>query len=109
MKVYDEAAISVDTGEIRVNSTLQVPGHPQIFAVGDVANTGGPKMARTSLFQTETVVSNITSLIQSKKPTSEYQPTDMEGSIVLTLGKVSRSGLCLYIVCGVVHEADANS
>lgn len=62
---------------------------PQVFAFGDVADTGGPKMARAAYFQSEIIVQNILSLIKGEQILKEYRPNvAFEGSIKLTLGKV---------------------
>lgn len=65
-----------------------MPEHPNIFAIGDVAKTGGPKMARAGFFQVEVVISNIVSLIHKRKAVAQYKHHDFEGAINLTLGKV---------------------
>jgi len=47
-------------------------------------------MGRAALFQSEVLVHNIVSLIQGKKQLRAYKPLNwIEGSIKLTLGKVS--------------------
>jgi NADH dehydrogenase FAD-containing subunit len=62
---------------------------PRIFAFGDVAETGGPKMGRASYFQSEVVCQNVLSLIKGKDIVKEYKPNlPFEGSIKLTLGTV---------------------
>ncbi|KAF2113143.1 hypothetical protein BDV96DRAFT_664054, partial [Lophiotrema nucula] len=69
--------------------TLQIADeeHPNVFAIGDVAETGGPKMARASFFQTEVILHNILSLIAEKRNLKRYKPILwIEGSIKLTLG-----------------------
>lgn len=61
-----------------------------MFALGDVAESGGPKMARAAECQSHIVASNIVSLIKSSTTVpSIYQPVRaVEGAIKLTLGKV---------------------
>lgn len=61
-----------------------------MFALGDVAESGGPKMARAAECQSHIVASNIVSLIKSSATVSStYQPVRaVEGAIKLTLGKV---------------------
>ncbi|EMD94513.1 hypothetical protein COCC4DRAFT_26845 [Bipolaris maydis ATCC 48331] len=60
-----------------------------IFAAGDVAASGGPKMGRASFMQTFVVVDNILSLIKGKKTLKIYTPMRwIESSIKLTLGKL---------------------
>lgn len=60
-----------------------------IFALGDVAESGGPKMARAAECQSHIAASNIVSLIKSTTAPGIYQPVmAVEGAIKLTLGKV---------------------
>ncbi|KAJ7718596.1 hypothetical protein DFH07DRAFT_860114, partial [Mycena maculata] len=85
-------AISKETKHILVKPTLQIddPANslPHIFALGDVAATGGPKMARASQFQAEIVLANILAMIRKGTPTTTYTPQPfIEGAIKLTLGK----------------------
>ncbi|RMJ16281.1 hypothetical protein CDV36_004036 [Fusarium kuroshium] len=79
------------TGEILVKPTLQVDYLPSskgnIFAIGDVARSGGAKQGRAALMQSEVVTSNIVSLIKNKKRMEEYKPIYFEGALNLTLGK----------------------
>lgn len=58
-----------------------------IFALGDVAETGGPKMARAGMMQAEIVRGNILALI-NEKYLVEYTPLALEGALKLSLGKV---------------------
>lgn len=69
-----------------------------IFALGDVAETGGPKMARAGLLQAEVVRSNILSLIAGGK-LKEYRPIALEGSLKLSLGKVDPTDDSGYSYC----------
>ena len=61
---------------------------PNIFALGDVAKTTGPRMERTARAQAEIVASNIVSLITGYTPLQTYRVTEAHGVIKLTLGKV---------------------
>jgi apoptosis-inducing factor 2 len=61
---------------------------PHIFAIGDVAETKGPKMARAGIFQAEVIQENIAALIKGELATKVYAPMSLEGSIKLTLGQV---------------------
>jgi apoptosis-inducing factor 2 len=58
----DLAGARTSEGFIAVTSTLQVPGHDSVFALGDVS-TNFPKMAGAAGRQAETVASNIHALI----------------------------------------------
>ncbi|KAJ4344670.1 uncharacterized protein N0V89_012414 [Didymosphaeria variabile] len=84
------ASISKETSHVQVKPSLQIldDRFPQIFSLGDVAATGGPKMARAAFFQAEVVIGNIQKLIKGKPDLSVYRPNvAFEGSIKLTLGK----------------------
>lgn len=59
-----------------------------IFALGDVAETGGPKMARAGMVQAEIVRANIGSLIKRNTRLKAYEPIPLEGALKLSLGKV---------------------
>lgn len=88
--------ISKGTGRILVAPSLQInsPGGPidNIFALGDVAESGGPKMARAADCQSHIVASNIVSSIKNNTAPSKYQAAlAVEGAIKLTLGKVGDS------------------
>ena len=87
--------ISLKNGGILVRPTLQilVDDHltsktSQIFALGDVAETGGPKMGRAGMMQAEIVRANIVSLIHGKTELESYKPIPLEGGLKLSLGKV---------------------
>lgn len=84
------------SGEISVAPTLQVvdssagsAGKPlaNVFALGDVAASGGPKMARAAFSQTEVVVANILALARGQAAKKVYVVNAIEGSIKLSLGK----------------------
>ncbi|USP79297.1 uncharacterized protein yc1106_06571 [Curvularia clavata] len=85
-------SISKDSSHILVRPTLQIVDErfPNVFAAGDVAATGGPKMGRAGYMQTLVVAENVLSLIKGKNDLKVYQPLRwLEGSIKLTLGKVT--------------------
>lgn len=70
-----------------------------MFAIGDVAKTGGPRMARAAREQGDVVTSNILSMINGQKPSTLYRHQIYEGVIKLTLGKV-RQALDLDLIRG---------
>ncbi|CAK7207674.1 hypothetical protein SEUCBS139899_010485 [Sporothrix eucalyptigena] len=83
-----------NSGEIRVNANLQVVPDEKtgvaledVYAFGDVAATGGPKMARAGWFQSDVIVDNIVATIQGKAASHKYVPSVVEPSLKLTLGK----------------------
>ncbi|TVY16148.1 Fe-regulated protein 8, partial [Lachnellula arida] len=88
-------AISPKTKRILVNPTLQLKSDVKpdtqlqnIFSLGDVAETGGPKMARAGMVQADIVQGNILALIKGST-LKTYKPMSIEGSLKLSLGKVS--------------------
>lgn len=88
------SAISPKTSRILVWPTLQViasdaPGLDiPIFALGDVADHGGPRMARAGGLQAWIVLDNILAIIHGQTPMRTYKPYGfVEGAIKLTLGQ----------------------
>ncbi|OAA63687.1 FAD-dependent pyridine nucleotide-disulfide oxidoreductase [Niveomyces insectorum RCEF 264] len=86
-------ALNAASGAINVTPSLHVfddktkANLPNVFAFGDVAETGGAKMARASFMQAEVVVANVLATIAGRPLTAHYVPDAIEGSIKLTLGK----------------------
>ncbi|KAL4728108.1 hypothetical protein ACLX1H_004842 [Fusarium chlamydosporum] len=78
-------------GEVIVGPTLQVKHLPSsknnIFALGDVAQTGGPKQARAGIMQAEIVIKNLVQLIKDGTANVKYVPHFFENTLSLTLGK----------------------
>ncbi|KZO94367.1 FAD/NAD-P-binding domain-containing protein [Calocera viscosa TUFC12733] len=77
-------------GHLHVKPTLQLgdPQHPNIFAIGDVADTGGQKAARPGFKQAMIVAQNIKALSEARgdavQTLTEY--TGDPSAIHLTLG-----------------------
>lgn len=80
--------INPANGFLRVRPTLQLlnPDYPNIFALGDVADTGAPKAARPGMMQADVVVQNVLSLIEGKEAEKEIEVGP--AAIHLTLGLV---------------------
>lgn len=81
--------INPDNGFIRVRSTLQLKDYDNIFAVGDIADTGAHKAARPGAAQAAAVAKNIRSMIDGNRPAEKF--TIAPAGIHLTLGLVSAS------------------
>lgn len=94
------AAVCPTTRQILVRPTLQIADpsnpNPRIFALGDVAKTNGPQMARAARAQADVVTSNILSMIYQGQASTSYAPQTYESAIKLTLGKVRRSPYCAF-------------
>ncbi|KAI5294171.1 hypothetical protein KEM52_004559 [Ascosphaera acerosa] len=82
-----EAWTNPANGFIRVKPTLQLddPQYPNIFAVGDVADTGARKTVRAALPQITTVAQNVLRLIEGKEADQTFTPSPL--GIHLSLGK----------------------
>lgn len=60
----------------------------RIFAFGDVAEHGGPRMARAAQHQSSIVSSNILSMINGRKPRKTYKSiVEVEGTLKVSIGK----------------------
>ncbi|RDB15801.1 Apoptosis-inducing factor 2 [Hypsizygus marmoreus] len=85
------SSISPTTHQVLVKPTLQLAddAFPHIFALGDVANTGGVKMARAGMAQAEVARRNIVRLIKGVegRRLERYKPNWVEGALKLSLGK----------------------
>jgi hypothetical protein len=84
-------AICPTTKQILIQPTMQIQDsnpNTRIFAIGDVAKTGGPRMARAAPAQADVVTLNILSIINQQKPSTSYSPQIYVSVIKLTLGKV---------------------
>ena len=63
-----------DSGRIVVDRTLQLPGHPEVYAIGDMAHVGGPDvrphpmMAPVAIQQGDLVSENIKRQLEGRPP-----------------------------------------
>ena len=75
-------------GCIFVKPTLQLKSEkfPNIFSLGDIADTGSHKAARPGAQQAGVVARNIVSMIENGQPAEEFKPTP--AAIHLSLGIV---------------------
>ncbi|CEO58272.1 hypothetical protein PMG11_03003 [Penicillium brasilianum] len=80
------SVINPDNGFIRVRPTMQFldEKYSNLFAVGDIADTGAQKAARPGAAQAAVVAKNIQALIEGKKPEGEF--VKGPGAIHITLG-----------------------
>ncbi|CAK9782267.1 FAD/NAD(P)-binding domain-containing protein [Cutaneotrichosporon oleaginosum] len=79
--------INPDNGFIRVNPTLQLPGYPHIFAVGDIADTGAHKAARPGAAQAAVLTKNVVSMLEGREPSDKITITPPALHITLGLQK----------------------
>jgi NADH dehydrogenase FAD-containing subunit len=86
-------------GFIKVLPTLQFadPSYSNLYACGDIADSGAHKAARPGSAQALVVAQNIAAMVQGGKPTNEI--TVDPPAIHLSLGLVSRSNLMIKSQC----------
>src|SRR5215213_5819504 len=65
--------ITNEEGYINVNSTMRVPGHERIYAVGDCVNFSGPKMGHMAVRQAEIAATNLAAEIDGREPVLRYE------------------------------------
>jgi NADH:ubiquinone reductase (H+-translocating) len=77
-------------GRVKVGNTLQVPGHPEIFVIGDAASLAGadgnllPMVAPVAMQQASSAVENILRVIEGK-PALSF--TYRDPGIMATIGR----------------------
>ncbi|KAJ5909231.1 hypothetical protein N7495_001913 [Penicillium taxi] len=78
--------LNPENGYIRIRPTMQLLDEKfsNLFAVGDIADTGAQKAARPGVAQASVVAKNIRALIDGKEPTETF--VKGPGAIHLTLG-----------------------
>ncbi|KAJ5212799.1 uncharacterized protein N7498_004445 [Penicillium cinerascens] len=84
--ISSPSIINPDNGFIRVRPTMQFldEKYSNLFAVGDIADTGAQKAARPGSVQATVVAKNIQALIEGRKPEDTF--VKGPGAIHLTLG-----------------------
>lgn len=84
-----EPLVNPKNGFIRVKPTMQLadPKYPNIFSVGDIADSGARKTVRAAIPQVSIIAQNIMQMIDGKEADNEFKPTPM--GIHLSLGRVS--------------------
>jgi pyruvate/2-oxoglutarate dehydrogenase complex dihydrolipoamide dehydrogenase (E3) component len=83
-----ESIVNPENGFIRIRSTMQFMDeqYSNLFAVGDIADTGAQKAARPGSAQAAVVAQNIQALIEGKAADNKF--VKGPGAIHLTLGLV---------------------
>lgn len=72
-------------GEVRVDETLALTGHPGVWAVGDITDVRESKRASAARAHAEVVAANIRSALAGRAPVATYAPAPER--IVLPLGR----------------------
>ncbi|WP_454049999.1 FAD-dependent oxidoreductase [Cellulomonas sp. Marseille-Q8402] len=81
----DLAGLRNGLGEVRVEPTLALVGHPAVFAVGDITDVPESKRASAARAHAEVVAANVRALLEGREPTATYAPAPER--IVLPLGR----------------------
>lgn len=86
----ESSIINPDNGYIRVLPTLQFqdPKYRNLFAVGDIADSGAHKAARPGIGQAAVVAKNVLAMIQGQEAGEKIEVTPP--AIHLSLGMVRR-------------------
>ncbi|KAJ5742023.1 hypothetical protein N7533_011432 [Penicillium manginii] len=102
------SVINPDNGYLRIRPTMQLldEKYSNIFAVGDIADTGAQKAARPGSAQAAVVAKNILSLIEGKNAEDTF--VKGPGAIHLTLGMVSSLVQWIIRFKFVHHSADTS-
>lgn len=102
-------------GRIRVEPTLQLPGHPEVFVVGDAAyveNGGGhplPMLATVAQQQARATVHNLQRILKGQKPEPfHYKDPGLLATIgrnaaVARIWGLSFSGFIAWMIWVVLH------
>ena len=115
-KLLDTLGLDQDRlGRVRVESTLQVPGHAEVFVIGDAAHLVGedgkplPMLAPVAMQQAERTAGNITALVENRplQPFVYRDPgvlaTIGRSQAVAQLGRLKFHGFVAWLVWIVVH------
>ena len=80
----DYESVMHPNGTIRVEGTMQVAGHPTVYAVGDLTDVRESKRADAARQQARVVIANISAQIEGEAPDATYEPT--KEWVILPLG-----------------------
>ena len=72
-------------GQVPVTELLNVKGHENVYAVGDITDVPEAKMAGYAMQHAEVVAKNITAQLKGEQPTATYQPLPFP-MVLLPLG-----------------------
>lgn len=103
------------SGRVRVEPTLQLPGHPEVFVIGDAAyveNGGGhplPMLATVAQQQARAAARNIQKILKGKQPEPfHYKDPGLLATIgrnaaVARIWGLSFSGFIAWVIWVVLH------
>eukprot|EP00301_Raphidiophrys_heterophryoidea_P008564 c13157_g1_i1.p1 GENE.c13157_g1_i1~~c13157_g1_i1.p1 ORF type:complete len:406 (-),score=139.07 c13157_g1_i1:198-1364(-) len=91
-----------NNGLIKVNGHLQVEGHPNVFAIGDVTNVLEPKLAFVASKHAEVVAKNIVALSKNKTASAVHKPFQNSSFMVVGPNRgISQVGFLPWPMKGV--------
>lgn len=82
------AEVLTETKLVKVEKTLQLPSHPEIFAAGDIIDWKEQKQAAKANEHAAVVVANVLNFLADKPVQKEY--TGFPEIIMITNGKVRK-------------------
>lgn len=86
---------------VKVEKTLQLPSHPEIFAVGDIIDWKEQKQAAKANGHAPVVVANVVDLLASRPARKEYG--GFPEMIMITNGKVRKFRPLLVLLLSLIH------
>ncbi|KAI0823945.1 FAD/NAD-P-binding domain-containing protein [Trametes gibbosa] len=87
--------VVTERGTVRVNQFLEVPGHPGVFAAGDIIDYPEQKQAAKANGHIKVVAANVVSFLQSKPLKKSY--TGSPDMILIPLGKSGGAGFLGFL------------
>ncbi|SEL67334.1 NAD(P)/FAD-dependent oxidoreductase [Nonomuraea pusilla] len=81
----DLAAARTPGGRVRVTPTLNVEGHPRVYAIGDITDLPEARMAGNAMAHAEIVAANILADLRGETPSAVYEPSAVP-FVLLPLG-----------------------
>ncbi|KAL1937836.1 hypothetical protein VTO73DRAFT_12856 [Trametes versicolor] len=89
LKTFDEDVLT-SYGAVRVDEHLELPGHPGVFAAGDVTNLPETKQASKAHRHVPIIVENVISFLRGTPSRRVYK--GLPEALVITLGNNGGSG-----------------
>ncbi|MGW6058682.1 NAD(P)/FAD-dependent oxidoreductase [Streptomyces sp. NPDC055189] len=79
------AAARTPQGQVRVTESLNVEGHSNIYALGDLTDLAEAKMAANAMKHADVIAENIRARVRGERPAAVYRPAP-HPSILVPLG-----------------------
>jgi NADH:quinone reductase (non-electrogenic) len=112
-RLAEHSGAQVDrSGRLRVGPDLTLPGHPEVFAIGDmIALDGVPGTAQPAIQEGKYVARVITARLQGHAPHRPFRYVDLGMMAVIgrtravadLFGKVRVGGFPAFLIWGIIH------